>query len=90
VARRPITSSTLPPATDIPSSLAEAHAVISSVRANASARKARIPEPPEEPLPAECCERGCERCVFTVYYEAIDAWRREIEELISTSPSRKR
>ncbi|HZE59694.1 MAG TPA: oxidoreductase-like domain-containing protein [Burkholderiales bacterium] len=39
-----------------------------------------IPEPPEEPLPENCCERGCDRCVFTIYYEAIDAWRRDIEE----------
>jgi hypothetical protein len=53
--------------------------LISTVRANASARHIVIAEPPEEPLPAECCERGCDRCVFTVYYEAIDEWRRDIE-----------
>jgi hypothetical protein len=63
----------------LPSSLREARAVISSVRARAFARHAVIPEPPEEPLPENCCERGCDRCVFTVYYEAIDAWRRDIE-----------
>jgi hypothetical protein len=49
----------------LPSSLSEARAVISTV--------------PEEPLPKDCCERGCDRCVFTVYYEAIDAWRRGVE-----------
>ena len=63
----------------LPSSLSEARAVISSVRARAFARHAVIPDPPEEPLPGDCCERGCDRCVFTVYYEAIDAWRRDIE-----------
>jgi hypothetical protein len=63
----------------LPGSLSEARAVISSMRARAFARHAAIPDPPEEPLPADCCERGCDRCVFTVYYEAIDAWRREIE-----------
>lgn len=63
----------------LPGSLSEARAVISSMRARAFARQAAIPEPPEEPLPADCCERGCDRCVFTVYYEAIDAWRRGIE-----------
>ncbi|HYL25776.1 MAG TPA: oxidoreductase-like domain-containing protein [Burkholderiales bacterium] len=63
----------------LPSSLSEARAVISTVRAKAFARHAAIPDPPEEPLPADCCERGCDRCVFTVYYEAIDAWRRGIE-----------
>ena len=66
----------------IPSSLSEARAVISTVRAKAFARQAPIPEPPEEPLPENCCERGCDRCVFTVYYEAIDEWRREAERLI--------
>jgi len=35
--------------------------------------------PPEEPLPENCCERGCDHCVFIVYYEAIDTWRRDIE-----------
>ena len=64
---------------DLPSSLSEARAVISTVRAKAFARHAVIPDPPEEPLPENCCERGCDHCVFTVYYEAIDAWRREIE-----------
>jgi hypothetical protein len=50
------------------------------MRAKAFARHAVIPEPPEEPLPENCCERGCDHCVFTVYYEAIDAWRRDIEQ----------
>ena len=64
---------------DLPSSLSEARAVISTVRAKAFARHAVIPDPPEEPLPENCCERGCDHCVFIVYYEAIDAWRRDIE-----------
>jgi hypothetical protein len=63
----------------LPSSLSEARAAISAVRAKAFARHALIPDPPEEPLPTDCCERGCDPCVFTVYYEAIDAWRRDIE-----------
>ena len=49
------------------------------MRAKAFARQAALPAPPEEPLAADCCERGCERCVFTVYYEALDLWRRQIE-----------
>jgi hypothetical protein len=59
--------------------LSEARAVVSALRARAFARHCVISEPPEEPLPENCCERGCDRCVFTVYSEAIDAWRREIE-----------
>jgi hypothetical protein len=61
------------------SSLREARSLIATMRARAFARQVSLPEPPEEPLPADCCERGCDRCVFTLYYEAIDAWRREIE-----------
>jgi hypothetical protein len=45
----------------------------------ARARGSAIPAPPEEPLAGSCCERGCEPCVFTVYYAAIDAWRADIE-----------
>ena len=63
----------------VPSSLSEARAAVATIRAKAFARHAVIPDPPEEPLPENCCERGCDHCVFTVYYEAIDAWRREIE-----------
>jgi hypothetical protein len=64
----------------LPSSLSEARALISNIRARAFARHAAIADPPEEPLRGDCCERGCDRCVFTVYYEAIDAWRRDIEQ----------
>ena len=64
---------------DLPSSLSEARAVVSAMQAKAVARHCVIPDPPEEPLAENCCERGCDRCVFTVYYEAVDAWRREIE-----------
>ena len=65
----------MPPVT----SLGEARAAITALRAKALASNRSIPEPPEEPLPENCCERGCERCVFTLYYEAVDAWQREVE-----------
>jgi hypothetical protein len=62
------------------SSLREARALIATMRAKAFARHVLIPEPPEEPLPENCCERGCDRCVYTVYYEALHAWQRDIEQ----------
>ena len=64
----------------VPSSLSEARAAIATIRAKAFARHTVIPDPLEAPLPENCCERGCDHCVFTVYYEAIDAWRRDIEQ----------
>ena len=40
------------------------------------------PRPPVKPLPFDCCESGCERCVFDVYADELDhyvaamaAWR---------------
>lgn len=28
------------------------------------------PQPPEPPLEGECCQRGCEFCVWVFYHEA--------------------
>jgi oxidoreductase family protein len=40
------------------------------------------PIPPEKPLASDCCEGGCDRCVFDLYAEAAEqyevalaAWR---------------
>lgn len=33
------------------------------------------PAKPEPPLPAECCDSGCVRCVCEVYDEQLQAWR---------------
>jgi hypothetical protein len=40
------------------------------------------PVPPEKPLPTDCCESGCDRCVFDIhadelehYAHALAAWR---------------
>lgn len=29
------------------------------------------PVPPEKPLPADCCESGCDRCVLDIYAEEL-------------------
>ncbi len=29
------------------------------------------PQPPEKPLPQECCESGCPVCVYDLYAEAL-------------------
>lgn len=33
------------------------------------------PQPPVKPGAAECCESGCERCVFDVYADALERYR---------------
>lgn len=37
-----------------------------------------LPPRPEEPLPGECCGRGCERCVYVYYEEALQRWEKKI------------
>jgi len=37
-----------------------------------------MPLPPQKPAPAECCEAGCERCVFDLYAEALQSYQREL------------
>lgn len=29
---------------------------------------------PEPPAPSECCENGCEPCVWDIYREALNEW----------------
>ena len=36
------------------------------------------PQPPEPPLPAECCEIGCPICVYDLHAEAMDAYRQAL------------
>jgi hypothetical protein len=36
-----------------------------------------LPQPPEPPLPGDCCGNGCSPCVWDLHAEAMDAWRRQ-------------
>lgn len=40
-----------------------------------------LPPRPQEPAPEECCGRGCERCVYVYYEEALLRWEEKVEEL---------
>ena len=35
-----------------------------------------LPDPPEKPLPTECCGSGCRPCVLDVYQEQLQEWSR--------------
>ena len=36
------------------------------------------PTRPEKPLPSDCCESGCDRCVFEVYAEELEQYEAEL------------
>ena len=40
-----------------------------------------LPPPPVEPELEDCCGSGCERCVFDVYQERLERWKRRCEAL---------
>jgi hypothetical protein len=40
-----------------------------------------LPPRPQEPDPQECCNRGCERCIYVYYYEALEKWEQRIEAI---------
>lgn len=44
------------------------------------------PQPPEKPLPNECCESGCPICVYDLYAEALDEYRRALVEWMRRHP----
>ena len=36
------------------------------------------PQPPDKPLPQECCESGCPICVYDLYAEALEGYRQAL------------
>jgi hypothetical protein len=46
------------------------------------------PEPPVRPDPDDCCNGGCERCVFDLYEEALDRYRDKLTAWEARHPNR--
>jgi len=36
------------------------------------------PEPPREPGPDECCQSGCDPCVFDLYWQAYERYEQAL------------
>ena len=36
------------------------------------------PEPPPEPGPDECCQSGCDPCVFDLYWQAYERYEQAL------------
>jgi hypothetical protein len=45
-----------------------------------------MPVPPREPRPEECCQRGCEPCVFDRYYDALEHYQEAVEAWLKRHP----
>ncbi|GEM_PF-6338476 len=39
----------------------------------------KLPPRPKEPDPSHCCGRGCERCIFVYYEEALARWHKRVK-----------
>ena len=44
------------------------------------------PLPPREPALEECCQRGCEPCVFDRYYEAMERYQVALQSWLERHP----
>ncbi|MFO7858107.1 MAG: oxidoreductase-like domain-containing protein [Ectothiorhodospiraceae bacterium] len=41
----------------------------------------RLPPKPQPPDPSECCNSGCEPCVFELYEDALERWEARVERI---------
>ena len=37
------------------------------------------PQPPRSPEPGECCQSGCEPCVYDVYWDALERYEQALQ-----------
>ncbi len=40
-----------------------------------------LPPKPKEPDPYECCERGCDPCVYDYYAKSLARWEKRVAEI---------
>jgi hypothetical protein len=47
------------------------------------------PIPPEPPLPGDCCDSGCERCVHDIYADELVLYRERLARWRERHPERE-
>ena len=47
------------------------------------------PQPPEAPLPSDCCDSGCDPCVHDLYAEEMEHYRALLAAWRSRNPGRE-
>lgn len=62
--------------------LAQAAHDIAQLQGRAKAAGISLRAPPEDVDPRTCCGRGCDPCMYTYYFDAVDAWREEARRLL--------
>jgi hypothetical protein len=46
------------------------------------------PRPPEAPLPSDCCDSGCDPCVYDLYNDELQLYRQRLAAWQSRHPGR--
>ncbi|HLU13760.1 MAG TPA: oxidoreductase-like domain-containing protein [Arenimonas sp.] len=44
------------------------------------------PREPEKPLPGDCCDGGCDRCVYDIYAEEMEHYRQQLAQWRARHP----
>ena len=44
------------------------------------------PEPPDPPLPGDCCDSGCDPCVNDTYTEELQYYREQLAKWLERHP----
>ena len=45
------------------------------------------PQPPQEPEPWECCQNGCDPCVYDRYWEALTRYEEQLAAWQARNPT---
>lgn len=47
------------------------------------------PQPPEQPLPSDCCDSGCDPCIFDSYAEELRHYRQQLAQWLARHPEER-